>query len=599
MTVSHVLAIALLIALGVAVGTAVAYLRMRRSEGRYRRLLDQMPNSTVVGFDRELRIDFALGQAVRGRPEAPVVGQLVGDILPPSPSTDELLENYRATIRGEYRIFEYRSEASGTLYMIRTAPIREGDEVVGGIAMLENISEQRRTERELSLQGAQRKLILDAMNEAYVATDGQGLVKAWNGAAERTFGWSTAEALGRRLPELIIPPEDRADFDALLARALPGIPDSGRAEARIDRQALAKDGSTFPVELALTMIEVDGETELHTLMHDISERKESEARLREHATDVEALADAVAELARSTVSREARAAVCRAAARIAEADVGALMEPDSSGTGLATTASEGIDIVGEFVHFTESAGSVKSFSTREPYFAADVEASKAVRQSLLRDHDLASVLWVPVVQDDNAIGVIAVGWKQPVPEVPARLQRLLGMIGAEAAVAIERAALLDRLELLAHTDDLTGLINRRAWDLDVVREVARARRDDLPLAVAMLDLDRFKNYNDRHGHQAGDRLLREAASSWRSVLRETDLLARYGGEEFAVAFPGCEREDAQQLVERLRDVMPAEQSCSAGLACWDGRESAEELLGRADKALYDAKLSGRDRTVVA
>jgi diguanylate cyclase (GGDEF)-like protein len=217
----------------------------------------------------------------------------------------------------------------------------------------------------------------------------------------------------------------------------------------------------------------------------------------------------------------------------------------------------------------------------------------------LRDHGLASVLWVPVVQDDHAVGVIAVGWTQPLAAVPARMQRLLGMIGAEAAVAIERAALLDRLEVLAHTDDLTGLINRRAWDLDVVREVARARRDDLPLAVAMLDLDHFKDYNDRHGHQAGDRLLREAASSWRSVLRETDLLARYGGEEFAVAFPGCEREDAQQLVERLRDVMPAEQSCSAGLACWDGRESAEELLGRADKALYDAKLSGRDRTVVA
>ena len=69
----------------------------------------------------------------------------------------------------------------------------------------------------------------------------------------------------------------------------------------------------------------------------------------------------------------------------------------------------------------------------------------------------------------------------------------------------------------------------------------------------MIDLDRFKDYNDRHGHQAGDRLLREAASSWRAVLRETDLLARYGGEEFAVAFPGCEREHAQQLVERLRD----------------------------------------------
>ena len=206
---------------------------------------------------------------------------------------------------------------------------------------------------------------------------------------------------------------------------------------------------------------------------------------------------------------------------------------------------------------------------------------------------------MPVVQDSEASGIIAVGWTHLVPAVPARLERLLGMIAAEAAVAIERAALLDRLELLAHTDDLTGLINRRAWDLDVVREVARARRDDTPLAVAMLDLDRFKAYNDEHGHQAGDRVLREAASAWRAVLRETDLLARYGGEEFAVAFPGCEREHAQALVERLREVTPAGQSCSAGLACWDGRESADALLGRADKALYDAKQSGRDRTVVA
>ena len=101
------------------------------------------------------------------------------------------------------------------------------------------------------------------------------------------------EAIGRWLPELIIPPDDRRDFERLLARAAPGVPSSGRVEARIERQALHKDGSTFPVELALTMIEVDGRTELHALMHDISGRKDSEAELREHAADVEALADAV------------------------------------------------------------------------------------------------------------------------------------------------------------------------------------------------------------------------------------------------------------------------------------------------------------------
>ncbi|MCB0876484.1 MAG: sensor domain-containing diguanylate cyclase, partial [Solirubrobacterales bacterium] len=232
-------------------------------------------------------------------------------------------------------------------------------------------------------------------------------------------------------------------------------------------------------------------------------------------------------------------------------------------------------------------------------FAADVDADRAVARRFFAALDLVSVYWVPVIQDDKAVGVIAIGWKQEVPAPSQRIERLMSLIAVEAGVAIERAALLDRLERMAHTDDLTGLINRRAWDVALEREVSRARRGRRPLAVAMLDLDRFKAYNDLHGHQAGDRVLREAASAWRTVLRETDLLARYGGEEFAVALPGCDLEHAGHLVNRLREVTPAGQSCSAGLASWDGDETADALLGRADDALYEAKQTGRDRTVVA
>ena len=82
-------------------------------------------------------------------------------------------------------------------------------------------------------------------------------------------------------------------------------------------------------------------------------------------------------------------------------------------------------------------------------------------------------------------------------------------------------------------------------------------------------------------------------------MRARDTVARYGGEEFAVALPGCDLEHAGFLVDRLRDVTPAGQSCSAGLAFWDGDEAADRLLGRADTALYEAKQSGRDRTIVA
>ena len=115
----------------------------------------------------------------------------------------------------------------------------------------------------------------------------------------------------------------------------------------------------------------------------------------------------------------------------------------------------------------------------------------------------------------------------------------------------------------------------------------------------MLDLDRFKHFNDDRGHQAGDRLLKQATSAWCEQLRSSDMLARYGGEEFAVLLPGCTLRDAEALLERLRAAMPEEQTVSAGVACWDGSESAEELVGRADSALYAAKRAGRDRLITS
>lgn len=115
----------------------------------------------------------------------------------------------------------------------------------------------------------------------------------------------------------------------------------------------------------------------------------------------------------------------------------------------------------------------------------------------------------------------------------------------------------------------------------------------------MLDLDGFKHYNDAHGHQAGDELLRAVADSWRASLRVTDVLARYGGDEFAVALPAWPLDMALPIVERLRNDIPAAKTCSAGLAAWDGDESADQLIGRADSALYAAKRAGSNRTIAA
>ena len=146
----------------------------------------------------------------------------------------------------------------------------------------------------------------------------------------------------------------------------------------------------------------------------------------------------------------------------------------------------------------------------------------------------------------------------------------------------------------ARTDSLTGVANRRAWDEELPRELTRAARSGQPVCIGLLDLDHFKAYNDQHGHQAGDRLLKECAAAWEGRLRKTDRLARYGGEEFAVLLPDCNLNAAMEIAERLRTAQP-EATCSIGVADWDRREDVGQLTARADRALYAAKAGGRDQ----
>jgi diguanylate cyclase (GGDEF)-like protein len=173
--------------------------------------------------------------------------------------------------------------------------------------------------------------------------------------------------------------------------------------------------------------------------------------------------------------------------------------------------------------------------------------------------------------------------------VLARMSGLLHRVQDQAA----------RLEALAREDALTGVANRRRWDDELERALARAYRGVTAVHVALLDLDHFKRFNDHNGHPAGDGLLKEAASAWRAQLRPSDLLARYGGEEFAVLLEMDTSDDAFQAIERLRPGTPKGQTFSAGVATWDGVETASELVGRADAAMYEAKRAGRDRVLVA
>jgi diguanylate cyclase (GGDEF)-like protein len=206
--------------------------------------------------------------------------------------------------------------------------------------------------------------------------------------------------------------------------------------------------------------------------------------------------------------------------------------------------------------------------------------------SLIAPGILAYQIWQGRITDGVAI---VIGSVTLFLLVVTRLAQLLRQVEAQAR----------QLHELVRVDELTGLPNRRAWSVELPLAIERARRDGLPVSIGLLDLDRFKRFNDAYGHLAGDALLKEASASWHACLRAGDVLARFGGEEFIVLLPGAGATQACELLDRLRNATPGGQTVSAGAAQWDGLETSTELIARADAALYRAKSEGRNRVVCA
>jgi len=216
---------------------------------------------------------------------------------------------------------------------------------------------------------------------------------------------------------------------------------------------------------------------------------------------------------------------------------------------------------------------------------------------------LQSLVVVAVCCAATALPILVIGSPDyPSSEWPQVL--INGAVGLLVGATVngligQLAGLSEQLQRLASTDDLTGVSNRRSFDASLALEIERADRSGRPLSLILLDVDHFKAFNDTFGHQAGDDLLVTAAAAWRSGTRPFDTLARYGGEEFVAVMPDCSPEVALAAANRLRNAMPSGQTASAGVATWALGETAAGLIGRADRAMYRAKRSGRNRSIVA
>jgi diguanylate cyclase (GGDEF)-like protein len=218
--------------------------------------------------------------------------------------------------------------------------------------------------------------------------------------------------------------------------------------------------------------------------------------------------------------------------------------------------------------------------------------------------DAGAVLVVPLMADSRPLGALVVeagGSARHQERLVSGLERS----AAYGALALRNASLMESVQRQAATDGLTKIANRRAFEGALERELARATRNAEYVSLVMVDLDFFKDLNDRLGHQGGDDVLRRAAAALAAECREFDTPARYGGEEFAVILPGCGPEQAQEIAERLRTAVcslpgTVRVTASAGVATFPAHAGdAQSLVRAADDALYASKRAGRDRTSVS
>ena len=422
-------------------------------------------------------------------------------------------------------------------------------------------------------------------------SDEDGLLVDANEALCQLLGRERADVIGRSVAEFTHPDDPSARDSGSLIQATPdGI-------ARFEKRYVRPDGSVRWAWLTVTHAH-GPEGELWTLahVHDVTERRATEDALRDSETNLNAVARVIQ---RIQSGEDARQTIVDAAVEIAGADFVSFVEAKPRPAGVAVTATNYTELVGASVEFGQQSATIDVYRSGQAQFFADAAANPTVSPDLLELTRAKSLYLLPVRAADRTIAVLIVAWRQRVASLADRRAAAVALLAAQAGVALRQATLLDEIRHLALTDPLTGVENRRGWDLQLASAMKLTRVDHAPLTVAVIDLDHFKRYNDTHGHPAGDDLLLRFARAVRATLREDDVLARWGGEEFALALLDCTPAEVRAVLTRVLESVPDRQTCSIGYANLIDGESANDLMFRADRALYAAKHAGRNRITAA
>jgi diguanylate cyclase (GGDEF)-like protein len=274
--------------------------------------------------------------------------------------------------------------------------------------------------------------------------------------------------------------------------------------------------------------------------------------------------------------------------------------------GLLLRASQG--------NFTASAAAGGRLSAAAGLWGRTLAAGKTLIENDVRAcaeyvgfyHETRSRMCIPLVSFGQSLGVLMLESELTGSFNEGDVQSLEAVADI-CATAIQNAHYVERVKQLAYLDGLTGIFNRRYFEMRVVEEIDRARRFNTGMAVLMIDIDQFKRLNDDFGHLLGDEVLRQVSSMFHGQVRKIDVVCRYGGEEFAILLSQTNPQHALAVAEKLRRLVaswqfpgvPQSVTISAGVATYpDHGTTRDELVKSADAGLYSAKQSGRNRVLL-
>ncbi|HLN49883.1 MAG TPA: diguanylate cyclase [Steroidobacteraceae bacterium] len=500
-------------------------------------------------------------------------------------------------------------------------------------------------------RAADLEQVLDQTGEAVIIKDLNAVVTYWNREAASLYGFSAQEAIGKSLRDLHAADLSEADYARVLERVRAGRPTASFAErckknSEVVRVALktaplldthgqlvgeitvARDITTLHrTEEALHAAQATLHAKLaairdanRRLTREIAARRKADSAMRRNNQALAATVRQLESIHRDGADLSHMAELLQACTQRSEAyaivrETGAQLFPDSSGSLFIYRESR--DVLEHVTSWGSGQAPEKTLVPDEcwalrlgnPHFAP---RKGAVRCRHAHD-DTESYVCMPIQGQGQVLGLfhiaidVSARTRRPAQDSELRLRAMTDRVGP----ALANLKLRDSLRQMALRDGLTGLYNRRYFEDVLGRELHRAERSGKPISVIMIDIDNFKLFNDKHGHDAGDFVLSAVARAISNNIRPSDIACRYGGEEVAVVLPEtnreCARDRAERMLRAFRDInlvhagqtLPAP-TASFGVAVYPehGAKPAE-LLKAADQALYRAKQEGRDRVCVA